>query len=179
VLRRPPTAPSRLYSIADALDVVRNVLIAEPDTTALVLVDRRPPHEGLVACCSGPFALADLDRLDACVLEATLLAEAGCRMVLASRAPTRGSGESVADDDLAAPRPPDEAALALWRRFQTRHRPTPVPLLDWLVVGGGTVISYAALAGPPAQWRPPVTREAAPGRRGSAEYRIARSRNAG
>ena len=145
MLRRPPTARSRLHSVVDALDVVASVLDADPHTTALVLVDRRPPHEGLVACCTGPMTPADLDRLDECVLEATRLAEPGCRMVLVT----------VEADVGAAPGAPiDEASLDLWRRLQARHRTTAVPLLDWLVVGEGTALSYAELAGPRARWRP-------------------------
>jgi hypothetical protein len=147
VLRRPPTARSRLHSVVDALDVVASVLDTDPHTTALVLIDRRPPHEGLVACCSGPMTLADVDRLDELVLGATLFAEPGCRMVLVTcDAPAAGgSGPSS---------PVDEASLEVWRRMQARHRSTPVPLLDWLAVGGGTARSYAELAGPRAQWRP-------------------------
>ena len=148
MLRRPPTARSRLHSVADALEVVRHVLATEPDTAALVLVDRRPPHDGLVACCSGPFELADLDRLDECVLEAARLTEPGCRMVLVTR--TGDAGDPGATD----PGAPDEAGLELWRRMQARHAEGPVSLLDWLVVGGGTARSYAQLAGPPARWRP-------------------------
>ena len=124
-----------------------SVLDADPHTTALVLIDRRPPHEGLVACCTGPMTPGDLDRLDECVLEATRLAEPGCRMVLVSVEPDLGAASGPAA-------PIDEASLELWRRLQARHRTTPVPLLDWLVVGDGSALSYAELAGPRARWRP-------------------------
>ena len=145
MLRRPSTARSRLHCIEDALEVVASVLATEPDTTAMVLVDRRPPHDGLVACYAGPFELADLDRLDRCVLEATTLAEPGCRMVLVSR--TDPDGRPCSDGV-------DEASLELWHSMQARHHAGPVPLLDWLVVDEGTVVSYAELAGPRVRWRP-------------------------
>ena len=140
VLRRTPAALGRLQSKADALAVVRGVLDADPHTTTLALVDRRPPHDGLVACCSEPLTHADLDQLDECILEAALLAEAGCRMVLASWRPD-------------APDVVDEADLDLWRRLQARHAATPVPLLDWLVVGAGYARSLAEVAGPRPRWR--------------------------
>ena len=110
----------------------------------MALVDRRPPHDGLIACCTEPLTLADLD-LDECILEAALLTEAGCeatgcRMVLASCRP-----ETV---DVV-----DEADLELWRRLQARHATTSVPLLDWLVIGAGQALSLAELAGPRARWR--------------------------
>ena len=157
VLRRPPTARSRLQSQTEALELVATVLDADPHTTALVVVDRRPPHEGLVACCTEPLTLADLDQLDACILDAALVAEAGCRMVLATRRPPFGEGVGagaggadaidVVDDII------DEADLELWRRLQARHATSGVPLLDWFQIAGASVRSLAELAGPRARWR--------------------------
>jgi hypothetical protein len=144
VHRRSAAAGARLRSARDALDVITFVL--DGDTTAVALVDRPPPLDGLVACCDGPFTLADLDRFDECILDAAaasaVLTGAGCRMVLASRG---AAGIEMVD----------EAEIELWRKLQARHGATTVPLLDWFVVSGETAFSLAELAGPRARWRPP------------------------
>jgi hypothetical protein len=144
VHRRSTAAPARLRTARDALNVITYVL--DGDTTAVALVDRPQPLDGLVACCDGPLTLADVARLDECILEAAaasaLLTGASHRMVLASR---RAPGLEMVD----------EADIELWRELHARHRATAVPLLDWFVVSGDTAFSLAELVGPRARWRPP------------------------
>lgn len=131
--------PNPLTCALDAIEVILELLDADPDTTLAALVDHLPGDRQVILSIDGgepgPWGVEEL----AARLQVLLEDSPGARLVLVSV--RDDEGDTVAEADLAA-----------WRRLARLHRRGPVLLLDWFVVTDDAILSLAELSGPPARW---------------------------
>lgn len=131
--------PRSLTCALDAVEVILELLDAEPATTLAALLDHLSgDSRSIVSVDGGDPGPAGVEVL-ADQLQTGLATAPGARVVLVSvRA---RAGEAIA-----------EADLAIWRHLVRRYRGGHVTLLDWFVVTDDEIFSLAELSGPPAPW---------------------------
>jgi hypothetical protein len=134
---REPRSHVRLDGPESALWVAREVLFAEPTTTAAALLESPDGDHGTALPFVDPGDDREIVEWFARVLFG---GDLGGRLVLVSYR----DGEQPE---------PCEADLDLWRRLVALGADSTLDLLDWLVLyGRSTARSMAELAGPPPRW---------------------------